>query len=68
MNIPAHVFNLSWLSADGQRFLDMGQYPTRDKADAAIPGALAELLAQCREDSEREAIKAGTWGVSSTEE
>lgn len=39
-------FSLYWIAEDGQSSLKMGAFETRAEAEAAIPGAKAELVAQ----------------------
>lgn len=56
-------FTLYWISADGQASMPMGEYPSREAAEAAEPAALEELLAQCGEESQRADIRAGSFSV-----
>jgi len=41
------MFTLYWIRADGQGDYNMGDYPTRDTAEAAIPAMTTELIEQC---------------------
>ena len=52
-NTTATTDTLYWVSADGQRSLDM--------SGATEEEALAELLEQCGTDAERAAILAGSF-------
>lgn len=57
------MYGLYWIGDTHQGSLFMGQYPTEDASRQAIDGALAELLEQCADDTERDAILAGTWSI-----
>ena len=57
------MFKLFWQSADQQSDIPMGEYDTRDDAEAAIDCARAELLNQCNDDDGRDAINAGRFEV-----
>lgn len=53
------VFTLYWTHANGQSFLDLGTYPTREAAEAAKNDRLAEMIAAGTKDDENW-IAAGT--------
>lgn len=59
------MFTLYWTREDGQGDIDMGTFPTEEAAEAAIPAAKRELLDQCGEDAQRQAIEDGSWSVQS---
>lgn len=62
------AYSLWWIAAGGQSSLPMGEFPTREAAEAAIPDARAELLGQCGEDEQRARIEAGTFSVDAPAE
>lgn len=57
-------FVLEWIAQDGQGVLPMGKFGSAEEAEAAIPAARAELLAQCGSDEDRAGIEAGRFAVS----
>ena len=57
------MFYLYWLSADGQSDIPMGEYDTRQAAEAAMDGAMRELIDQCGDDDSRDAIKLGHFEI-----
>lgn len=66
------AYTLYWVREDGQGDYDMGTFDTRADAEAAIPAATAELIAQCpgpqvEENEEftacRAEIEAGSWSI-----
>jgi len=62
------TYRLYWTRADRQGDMDMGEYPTREAAEAAIPECEAEMLAQCattepESTEERAELMAGSWDV-----
>jgi hypothetical protein len=59
-------YTIYWISPDRQSSLDMGHYPSRDAAEAAVATAKAELLGQCGEQEDRDNIEAGTWTIDET--
>ena len=61
------TYTLFWIRQDGQGDYNMGTYPTKEAAKAAIPEAKAELLDQCGEDYQRDEIEAGRWDIQSAE-
>lgn len=61
------TFKLFWIREDGQGDFDMGTYDTAEAAEAAIPGARAELIDQCGEQHQKDAIDAGRWSVQPVE-
>jgi hypothetical protein len=56
-------FKLYWNSSDMQSDLFMGEFYTEHEANAAIPGAEKELLAQCATDKDKREINNGTFAV-----
>ena len=67
------TFTLYWTREDGQGDYNMGTYPTKEAAEAAIPEAKAELIRECPgpqvETNEeftkcRDEIEAGNWSVN----
>lgn len=54
---------LWWTRQDRQGDIDMGEYPTKEDAYAAIDSAKALLLDQCSTDEQRDEIVAGSWSV-----
>lgn len=62
------MFTLYWNRADKQGDFNMGEYDTRAEAEAAIPAAKAELLAQCSEAHDRQEIEEGSWTIDETEQ
>ena len=58
---------LYWLRADGQGDFNMGTFPTKAEAEAAIPAAKAELIAQCGEDYQKQEIEDGSWIIQADE-
>ena len=58
------TYTLHWVREDSQGDFNMGEFATREEAEAAIPAAKAELLDQCGEDSQKAEIEAGTWSIS----
>lgn len=62
------TYTLFWLRADRQADMNMGSFPSREAAEAAIPAAKAELLAECcGDDEQRAAIEAGTLSIDGPE-
>lgn len=66
------AFTLYWTRADRQGDINMGEYPTKEAAEAAIPEAKAELIRECpgpqletNEDftKARDEIEAGYWSI-----
>lgn len=57
------MVTLYWVREDKQGDFNMGQFETREQAEAAIPAAKAELLDQCGEDSQKSEIEAGSWVI-----
>lgn len=62
------AWNLWWVSEDGQSDLHMGEYASKAEAEAAVPGAIAEMLGQCATDIERQSILAGSMSVEMSTE
>lgn len=59
------TYRLDWVSADGQGTIPMGDdYATEQAAREAIPAMQAELIGQCGEAEQADAIHAGRWVVS----
>lgn len=66
------TYTLYWIRGDGQGDFNMGSYPSKEAAEAAVSAAKAELIDQCPgpqiETNEdfvrcRDEIQAGTWSV-----
>lgn len=57
------AFTLYWVRKDGQGDFNMGDFATKEDAEAAIPAAKAELLDQCGEDFQRVEIEEGRWEI-----
>ncbi len=64
----AQAFTLYWIAESKQSSIQMGEYPTREAAEAAIPAAKAEMLDQCGEDFQRASIEAGTFSIDAPTE
>lgn len=62
------TYKLFWTRADKQGDIDMGDYASREEAEAAVPAALAEMLAQCGESEQAAEIRAGSFGVYAVDE
>lgn len=71
------TFKLFWIREDCQGDYDMGEYPTEEAAEAAIPAMKRELISQCPgpsiETSEdftrcRDEVLAGHWDIQKVEE
>jgi hypothetical protein len=56
-------FKLFWIREDKQGSFDMGSFPTKAEAEAAIDAAKAELIDQCGEDYQKAEIEAGSWSI-----
>jgi len=56
-------FVLIWNRADKQGDIEMGTFATRGEAEAAIPSALDEMIAQCGDDDCKREINAGSWSI-----
>jgi hypothetical protein len=55
---------LWWVeSGKGEGKIQMGEYATADEAERAIPAANDELLSQCGDKEDRDAIRAGVWHI-----
>lgn len=58
---------LVWSRSDSQgsstHSIEMGDFPSRAAAESSIPSATDELLSECRSETERENILAGSWEV-----
>jgi len=57
-----------WMSEDRQGFYDGGRYANREDAERAAEEFLDELLAQCADDEQSQAILAGSIIVEEVEE
>jgi hypothetical protein len=57
------LFELWWVSEDGQGMLPGGGFSTRELAAAATEAFKAELLEQCGDEGQRLGILAGTFEV-----
>lgn len=62
------TFTLYWIRQDGQGDFNMGRFPTKAEAEAAIPGAEAELIGQCGEEFQRQEIRDGKWSIQQDDE
>jgi len=56
------VYELWWMSEDGQSSMPCGEYDSLGAAQAAQPKALAEALDAVAEEH-REGILAGSWSI-----
>jgi len=61
------TFTLYWIRQDGQGDFNVGTFPTKAEAEAAIPAAKAELIDQCGEASQRQEIEDGSWNIQANE-
>lgn len=61
------TFTLFWVREDKQGSFNMGTYPTKAEAEAAITAAKAELIGQCGEDYQRQEIEDGSWSIEANE-
>jgi hypothetical protein len=61
-------FKLYWTREDKQGDFDMGTFDSREEAEAAIPAAKAELIAQCGEDWQKAQIEAGSFSIDQVAE
>ena len=57
------MFRLFWTSKDGTGSIPMGEFDTRESAEAAIPAARAELIDQCADDDQRGDIESGRFEI-----
>ncbi len=61
-------YTLFWARPDKQGTVEMGEYPSRQAAETAIPEARAELMAQWQQNDETDArIEAGDWIIDCEE-
>ncbi|MEJ5999713.1 hypothetical protein [Paucibacter soli] len=63
-----NTFKLFWISANRQASMNMGDFDSKEAAEAAKPAALAELLAQCSSSEDRDGINAGALDVQQVNE
>lgn len=61
------TYTLYWIAADSQADFNMGTFASRAEAEAAIPGAEAELIEQCGEQYQKDEIKAGSWTITESD-
>jgi hypothetical protein len=67
------MFKIYWTSEDKQGDVFMGEFATREAAEADMGNAVAELLSQALDDVEGEdqkclmtksAVEAGSWSIA----
>ena len=50
------MFTVWWLNEAKDADMDCGSFSTQEEAEAALPGILAELLAECANDDDQEDV------------